>query len=466
MFIAPSDTIIMTENEKAKQLANGQEVPTGGYSKGTQTFNFADQLDLEPFAGTPYESQAKALANQNYSYSMGPFESWAKNMNWRTSYDKYYEDTQQDVLQKYNDLLGKLGDIKQNSPASKSAQMASAGLNPDLLGTEGVSDAPGLPSDAVQAESPSQNTFQSAVPEVFNKLAQVMTSGISLYQGLQGIQASKTAIDSANIDLFSKAKDYAVAYGLSLIKPNSSYEDFKKALAGDTFGSSLDFSHPDTLRHFNDFLGFKLSRRNAKGFFEQVKRYLNSEDFYTRYLKGRGERASAVSNTAEQSAKAGIDVNTSAEVTETMKSWKPIYDIFFKWLKGDYTAKTSENRFKTEYFGAMNGISHASLDTSAKLIGNRNATLEGGLLGLDFKSKKFENDLREGIYTVAENLRHRANNGDMVAEGELIALLGGQFVMNTFGNAIGSGLGGFSSGLGTGLAKGASKKLIPKLFGK
>lgn len=149
----------------------------------TYSIDFSPYFDLTPFEGTNYYDTVKDLVSRRYSKSLGLFGDLFFTHGANTSLQKYASQLYNDISTKYNDYLGKLGDIKENSPVSESAKMVQAGQNPDLLGTEGVSDAPGMMPDPVQAQDDgpiAEGSFGASLERAFSFAFKMFSDGLGI----------------------------------------------------------------------------------------------------------------------------------------------------------------------------------------------------------------------------------------------------------------------------------------------
>lgn len=129
--------------------------------------------------------------------------------------DKRLADLQQAGAEYNANLLMMEYENEYNSPAAKAQRMKEAGLNPDLLGIEGVSDSAGAaPVSSPEVEGGSQ--FGDAMENIgqvasfANGVLGAVSMGATIAQQYQSLELGALGLDSAEIDVAQKARQYAL----------------------------------------------------------------------------------------------------------------------------------------------------------------------------------------------------------------------------------------------------------------
>lgn len=139
------------------------------------------------FANNPY---------RNLQYNKSIWQELLGNLGFRTDADRFQEEAQANAAEWDANVYAKMYDEQYNSETSKAQRMRDAGENPDLLGTQGVSEASGMPMDpqGMTAGMPDNFTeFASGIMGCFN-------TGIGIAGQLMQFSQMKSGIEGQNIE--------------------------------------------------------------------------------------------------------------------------------------------------------------------------------------------------------------------------------------------------------------------------
>lgn len=421
----------------------------GGNQDGSQmSFDFSDQMNLDPFAGTAYEQQARELAARQYSYNMGPWESFIRQFGARTGFDKYKEATQQDALGRYNDLLGKLGDIRQNSPASKAAQMYASGQNPDLLGTEGVANAPSIPADPVQAQ-PSPDSKEQ-LQGTMETVGSILQTGLSIYSTFQNLNI-------LDMDIYNRGVGLARTVVDSLVRPGQTYEmfldDYKRASG--SYDPDVDVVSRPSVNQLLDLTGHRFSRKHADAILTSIERYINSEDFQANFNEKHKKTTDSILALGESLAHPAIDGQSSTwkiqekiegrenPISKAFNYFEPLIWTKMEDFRMGMESRLSENIYKAEYWNNRDGGETGKFDQDKARY--------------DHAEKKEAYDFNYAWRKVLSNLQNDAAKGDDLAMSILLGMVLGDKTINILGN--------FSNLLGKAVpAKSIVKKTVDNTY--
>lgn len=118
------------------------------------------------------------------------------------------------------------------------------------------------------------------------------------------------------------------------------------------------------------------------------------------------------------------------------KDMAKVSESFSKYLQKTLDAEMSlfeyqisHNKYEKDYWDNLSGgkmATYHAQQTAANLygteIGNRNATIQGGLLGFDYNAKKLTDDINSANRELIADLRKDAENGSDFARNMLIGM--------------------------------------------
>lgn len=143
--------------------------------------------------------QANPYKNVNYRQS--PWQKFlSTRLGLRTGYDTAMEQADIQSKEYLYSLLQQQWQNEYNDPAAQAARMRKAGMNPDLLGTEGVAESATPPADnsvmSPDTFAPDQLPVQEIVSTAsmaFGALESAVGSALTVAQSLQSLNAGRLA---------------------------------------------------------------------------------------------------------------------------------------------------------------------------------------------------------------------------------------------------------------------------------
>lgn len=373
----------------------------------------------------PYYNEAQALASTVYNGPGTTPLDQIYSIFGQTPYEKGMSQFKQWQEESWRELLGKINEYKVNNPAHLASLNKMAGYNVDLMGgnmqpINADSENPVTPPDyggiggGREMLGGAIGTLSGIVKDAFA----LLNSGMSL-KGMKlqnrALELGNTKIDLDNdekeLQLGNLTKGYALNYAKSLMKSGTFGVDpkgqYKYVEDGEGKGEGfIDLNVGTGIEDFlkngksaqqaigriimdkvdsEEFPFSSYGERNIKRFKEQLRAYINSDEFATDIFKTYTNREKAFQEAVKTRA-SGIGESTGANsykeaetgITEALGSFKPLYQLEIKALQGDYQ--------KRQY--------------------------DGERTNLLFDKEKFEYDMQETMRDVLVNIKQSADNGD------------------------------------------------------
>lgn len=207
------DMVAQLNREKIEQLETGQAPKLDPTNEFWKNVNPGSIPEIEQYLSDHGMSElVSANPYKNVNYRQSPWQKFlSTRLGLRTGYDTAMEQADIQSKEYLYGLLQQQFQNEYNDPASQAARMRQAGMNPDLLGTEGVEGSATPPADnSVMSPDtfapdtvPVQEIVQTA-STAFGALESAVTSAFSVAQSLQSLNAGRIAnSDSALNTLFS-----------------------------------------------------------------------------------------------------------------------------------------------------------------------------------------------------------------------------------------------------------------------
>ena len=220
-----------------------------------------------------------------------------------------------------------------NSPTAKAERMRAAGLNPDLLGVDGVSDSSTfdaslgsdipLPSDSAQFWiSNSQN---------------ILSTALQFAQQFQSMRSTSLDNDIKNLD-------YVKALQSLKDDVNSSSRFGKFLNPEQDFPTSLFTSG--------------ISKRNLK----RLNKSFISSDSFSRFNKRVNDYASSAISAGESLALGSIRGNGSFDPSDMAKGYQDVAEFLEKVQKYTASADAHQEKYRSDYYSNSSGSLDASID--------------------------------------------------------------------------------------------------------
>lgn len=405
---------------------------------------FAEQV-----AGNPYT---------NIQYRQSPLQRALSKMGFRTKYDSALE---QSSLQSREYLAGLLQQQYQNEyndPAAQVARMRKAGMNPDLLGTEGVAESATPPADNSVMSPETFASDEESVGKIFDItsgiasfVGNVFSQGIQMAQGLASLKATNAGTWNQYVDTALKVLSSGDTVDLQpnalsdTVEGENPLKGSKKEAPSGT--EMLINSLPGTRKQRKQLLEMTRNLKNRLG---HVRASMTAreglgddileaaENSYSEYKSWRGfnsgsyekivkefgnfqdyctEKAIEFSKKmSDYRIKAFGYLNTQLEADEQGAANELVYNQSFN-VGNAVDAANSQNLMANQTANAL----------MANDIPNLSAQLQKTQIELQQDMQEFQHDLHKKSLSLLKDLEDRGKKGDFLAK-----ILNGLLVGNNF----------------------------------
>lgn len=469
--------MIASLEETARKGASegNQTVPSDGFAQMLQqaqsTGNYQLIADFLSSKGDYWSNLVAANPAASLQYHQSGWQKFMSKLGFRTGYDSFLEQQQLQSNEYLAGLMQQYYQEQYNSPANKAQQMRDAGLNPDLLGTEGVENSPGAPADenpmtseAFAAEDAQQVT--SALSGFSSMLGSCINGAIGIASSLQGIKSQR--LDNA-------AKELALMFNgmMSSAYPDAT-QDFENAFGSDETGDIVKGSGVGTSNYAKLMQGLGLSKR-------EQKRALAFEDVLRKGLKWTADSASTraemgpallesfVNGNSRLKSYRGLNSDDVQDDLKILASFSDevtgmIYDFQNRVLKVQLKQADKQSDYWSNYDGSL--AAGAENESAQTAIGY-NQALQSDYLGNDgvFKTQlKVQRDaleLKKALSArqreLVSRLEAKADEGKWFSKALMSTMVGVNLVEDS---GLGAAIDRIASLALTGAT--AAGKLIPK----
>lgn len=340
---------------KRKANPDVGDIPSSGL------FNPYDYIDSNDYLNT-------AIGNRNYQHDLASLQYIAAMR-------------QQEFVNEYN------------SPANQARLMREAGLNPDLLGLDGVSDSssiddPSFSGANVPTRSQEIMNIFSVVSSTFSMASSLMTGGLQMFSGLADLDAKNI---SNVASLLGLGKDYA-----SMSQPVS-LDYGSSDILDDSIESSI-ISEPN----------LPLSRRNHG----RLKRLWNSISNSPQVSGNFWGSSREAEEARQETAKVISSPYNADDFNEMVECFRPVTKAISDNLLSSLDLDSKKLKYDNQYY-----------DTALE---NDLAQVSAGS---DYAARKLSQDqdimmsnLKRPLQSLIQNLDKKASDGKNWANFALISL--------------------------------------------
>lgn len=274
-----------------------------------------------------------------------------------------------------------------NSPEAKSERLRAAGINPDLVGIDGVSDSSGLSGLTGSMGAPTSSS-DSAHFWLSNS-QNILTTAMQFAQQMQSIRSSTLDNDIKNINF---------------VKSLQSLKD-------DSFSSSMfgSFHNPSESPDPSLFTS-GLSKRNQK----RLRKLMPSSQAYTNYNKRVNDFVSSSIDAGESLAIGTLRGNGGFDPTDMAKGYKDVAEFLEKVQKYSASADAHQEKYRSDYYQNASGASDA-------LIDSQNNQVNRDMLKDSYESTKGNKVIDKFFSELVSKLR---SNNNWWSDALLMALYG------------------------------------------
>lgn len=357
-------------------------------------FNFGDLLKgyFYPLSclNTPLTQTFFVMAIDTASNTVqNPYEI-IKN-RWKNPYKTWKQETVQEAYIRGAEFDADLALLdyqnQYNSPEAKAARLRAAGINPDLVGIDGVSDSSGLSgvTGSMGAPDMSQDSAQFWLSNSQN----ILTSAMQFAQQMQAMRSSTLDNDIKNIN----------------------YVKALQSLKDDTTSSSLfsSFHNPDTFADSSYFTS-GISKRNQK----RLRKLMPSSQAYSLYNTRINDFASSSMKAGESLALGTLRGNGGFDPREMAKGYKDVAEFLEKVQKYSASADAHQEKYRSDYYENSSGSLDASIDS-------QNNQVNRDVLKDNYESSKGNKTIDKFFSDLVTKLR---NNNNWWSDALLMALYG------------------------------------------
>lgn len=432
---------------------------TDQYQKLYQQLNSGDTAAVEQFlSDRGFGELVGANPYNNLNYRQTSWQKLLSSWGIRTKYDSAMEQANLQSREYLAGLLQQQYQNEYNDPAAQAARMRQAGLNPDLLGTEGVSDSATPPADnSVMSPETFAGDAESVgkVFEITNGIASfvgnVFTQGIQMAQGLASLKATNAGTWNQYVDTALKVLSSGDTVDLQpnalsdTVEGENPLKGSKKEAPSGT--EMLINSLPGTRKQRKQLLEMTRNLKNRLG---HVRASMTAreglgddileaaENSYSEYKSWRGfnsgsyekivkefgnfqdyctEKAIEFSKKmSDYRIKAFGYMNTQLEADEVGAANELVYNQSFN-VGNAVDAANSQNLMSKQTANAL----------MANDIPNLSAQLQKTQIELQQAMQEFQRDLHQKSLSLLKDLEDRGKKGDFLAK-----ILNGLLVGNNF----------------------------------
>lgn len=354
-------------------------------------------------ANHPMRSQVEALAQNKYTGPNATGFDWFTSLFGPTSADKAYSQWQQAQGESWRNLLGQINEYNINTPAFQAQLSKQAGYNTDLSGDIGSMDT----AQDNPVSYPDFSGIQTGA-ERFNSgagsLLGALSSAFGLYKAGIDLKGTILSQEAQENSLTEQARGFAQLfarnwfqdYGVGvdsfsnprLVNDEESIESFIRDMDLESFvkkGShhrqniaNMLLSSLDSKEAEGNFPYSGFSTRQRKRFREQLEQYVRSDDFARDMYNFFKDRESSFQSAVKTASQPIGRSSGALSFDEALNIYKPLYDLEYKALTGDYVKRIND--------------------------GKRSTIL--------FNQEKFDYDIRKISRDMLTNLKVKADQGD------------------------------------------------------
>lgn len=372
--------VSLTWGEKQSKYGSGQiESKLDPVVTGNKMYD-----DL--FAANPYN---------NLTYNRSSWQDFLSALGFRTDFDRWKEE-QQVNANEYNAQVASIMQQNEfNDPSAQAARMRQAGINPDLLGTQGVSDS-ASPVQDVNGMSPNMEDDFGKVQQFGTAILNLCQVGFGLAKDIMTFKQMSTALQDQDIDLAKKFMNFANEYVLQNAPPEpfnneKSYREYTDKMINNLSSFGYDFTR---------------TRRQRKIWENVVNpKFFNSETYKnitSNWLKG-GQNMQEISR---------LDKPFSFRNRKPWSAFDDVSQELGTFSRQAYKAmkksQTMQESYNAEYYQNLNP--------------DMNAKAQNEVAKQTYQSANIDRLMNQTMSKIVNKLSKDANNGDMLASGLLLAM--------------------------------------------
>lgn len=407
------------------------------YSTTQQQSYYYNEYWDNLFRDTPYWDQYTGIINQ---YDMLAPSNWWSQITGQAEVNQYEHDSARN--QALQALLMQMKADEYNSPTQEVARNAEAGLNSDILGTDGVAQ------QADYGATGRQHPMMLSNPIDFLSLVGSAVSGaFGMVGQIQDMQTKSLMNDKERLAIHSLLNGISIE---TLVNGDYSKDKDEESFGNPILDAAVNFGY--------DTGSKQLDRR----LHDRTKRFMDSLPHQIATYKAMGDRASARKNLFDITSSAGYSEDDAAFLG-TLAS--KMSEIQLLTLELDQLEKQTNSLYQVRQDNwDMSYLSGLDAQTAADANNVQNETLSNvdpvaaaDATNSTNRETSRANKLRSQIFNAEKglinSLRDAASNGNAFATAILFKLMSGQST-------------GISDGITAGANSAATAAKIAKMFVK
>lgn len=411
VFISPSDlNFLYMANPLSTSLSNLWK-SGGSYGTGLEYKSDPNQM---------YDALLKSNPYVGLTYHKTPWQTFLSSLGFRTDYDRFLEEAQVNA----NEYDAQVASIKQqneyNSPSAEAQRMRSAGLNPDLLGTQGVSESASPIQDpsGMSPGSGEDGTFGEVTQKLWNFGAGIMSAfqmGVGLAKDMFSMRQLQNGVEHQDFEL---ARDFMNFFD-DMVKKSAPAHPFETE---DQFNEHLKNIELESLLYPKKM---HMSRRSRRIWQSNIRGYFNSDQF-----RKMTEDWLASSKNLDEFSKTPKNFTIYPVLgKDRWNAFSVVSDELGKLSKEVWKAvKTNEKtRGLADAEGALADLDynkarvHFVDQSTGATYGQTKVAGEAASYGLQYQTAHIDRAMRSTLNRIVSGLEDQANNGDMLSAGLLLA---------------------------------------------
>lgn len=398
--------VSLTWGEKEKEKTYGQ------MGTGLTNLSHSNKMYDDLFKANPYT---------NLTYNKSSWQDFLSRLGFRTDYDRWLEDAQVNKAEYDAQIQSIIQQNEYNSPNAQADRMREAGMNPDLLGTQGVSDSASPTQDVNGMMQNAGDEFNQAFSQVQNFASGIMGMfqlGTGLAKDFMTFRQMQQGIAGQDVDLAKSFMNFANDYVLKSAptEPFSNDREYHDYLS--KVGKELVMDIPKQLH---------LSRSQRKIWGQVVSpTYFNSEAFknmtsnWLQTRKNLDETTKTKSYSVSKPIIGQDNWNAFNIVADELgdlanEVWKIEKKRFKAVGQRDISgAEIEKDLFDTQkaYKDQGTGMSYNQWKTASEAEGYKT----------DYYTRSVQKAMNHSIQRITAELETQANNGDLLSAGLLLAM--------------------------------------------
>lgn len=255
--------------------------------------------------GTDWAALVAANPYKNISRKQTIWDKIANVFGMRSGYDKFLEQQQMNSQEYISNLTQKAYAEDYESPSAEAQRMRDAGLNPDLLGTEGVNGSSPMPEET--GIDPSAFAT-STIGDVASFVGSAVSMAFGIAKDFQAMRSARNIIQGQDIENASNFQDLVLktllqhvpSDRLSYDKDSGRWVDLYEDDSNDIINNSLSIAKS---------LGFSgLQARNFSKEYALAFRSLKADDSFYETLSSKNKKKVDYYRSATSSYYRGSDI--------------------------------------------------------------------------------------------------------------------------------------------------------------